>query len=127
MRPTKESRRSDSPKKNWKSVEYLGLRPTTIDWARLAAYIDGEGSINLSPRRTNTGKSLTLCAKVVVTNTDFRLAKWCLDTFGMKYYEHSNNTSSKRSVNWASCVYAQACGYKASWILLNCLPWFLLK
>jgi hypothetical protein len=112
----------------WKSEEYLGLRPDSHDWARLAAYIDGEGSINLTPRRTNTGKSMTYCAKVVVTNTDFRLAKWCLDTFGMKFYSHSNNSlPASRNQNWALCVYAQACGYKAAWILRNCLPWFVLK
>src|SRR6266436_1261162 len=117
MRPTKESRRVVSAKTQWKSEEYLGLRPDSYDWARMAAYIDGEGSINLSPRRTNLGKTLTLCAKVVVTNTDFRLAKWCLDNFGMKYHVQSFAYGGSRAENWASCFHAQACGYKACWIL----------
>jgi hypothetical protein len=105
----------------------MGMRPDSHDWARLAAYIDGEGSINLSPRATNTGRTQTFCAKVVVTNTDFRLAEWCQRTFQMKFYGHSNNSERRHSPNWKSCYYAQACGYKAAWILLNCLPWFVLK
>jgi hypothetical protein len=118
----------DSPKKHWKSEEYLGLKPTSHDWARLAAYIDGEGSINLSlSSRKGTNKTFSLCARVVVTNTDSRLAKWCLDNFGMRFYGHSNNTSPRRSDSWKGCYYAQACGYKAAWILYNCVSWFILK
>jgi len=96
-----------------------------LDWARLAIFIDGEGSINLVPRRTDTGDTMTFCGKVVVTNTDPRLAKWCLDTFGMKFYSHGNNRNS--NPRWKPCYFAQACGYKAAWILLNCLPYFILK
>lgn len=33
----------------------------------------------------------------------------------------------KKYPNWRGCWYAQACGYKASWILRNCLSWFKLK
>jgi len=109
----------------WRGAEYLGYKLEPTDWARLAAYIDGEGSINLVPRKTPHMKSMTYCAKVVVTNTDFRLAKWCYDTFGMKFYGHSNN--NRQNPNWKSCVVAQACGFKAAWILRNCLPWFVLK
>lgn len=125
MKKSAIERRVNSPKQDWKSDSYLGYKPHVLDWARLAAYIDGEGSINLTPRRTDTGGTLTLCGKVVVTNTDPRLAKWCLETFGMKFYSHSNN--KLRNPNWRGCYFAQACGYKAAWILRNCLPHFILK
>jgi hypothetical protein len=127
MRPSKQSRRVDSPKKLWKSDEYLGLKPSLIDWARLAAYVDGEGSINLTPRRTDRAKSMTYCARVVVTNTDFRLTKWCMDTFGVPYYEKSFKWGGSHAANWKSCFFAQASGYRACWILRNCLPFFIMK
>lgn len=127
MRVRKELRRSTSPKKNWDSAEYMGFNPDSHDWARLAAFIDGEGSINLSPKKIKSGTPLYY-GKVVVTNTDFRLAKWCLDTFGINFYSHSNNAlPASRNQNWALCVYAQACSNKAAWILRNCLPYFILK
>lgn len=123
----KEKFRRESPKKEWRGLEYLGFKPKDSDWIRLAAYIDGEGSINLTPRPTDTGSTLTLCGKVVVTNTDPRLSKWCLETFGMKVSWRRGTIKDPRAVNWKPCYVAQACAYKAAWILQNCLPWFLLK
>lgn len=123
----KESKRVKSPKMEWRGEEYLGLRPSTTDWARLAAYIDGEGSINLSPRLTGQSKSLTLCGKVVVTNTDFRLIKWCSETFGMSFHTRSFEWAGGRADKWKPCYWANANGYRAAWILNQCLPWFLMK
>jgi hypothetical protein len=124
MNPPKEERRSKSPRLQWKSDTYLGLRPSEIDWARLAAFIDGEGSINLSPRRTNTGGTITLCAKIVIANTDFRLAHWLSQTFGMTYRCDPARVNHDR---WKPCFWATACGYRACWIARNAMPWFLLK
>lgn len=121
----KEMRRV--PVKEWRGPSYLGFTPTDMDWARMAAYIDGEGAISLSPRRTNTGFSQTFCGKVIVTNTDIRLAEWCKATFGMKYFGHGRAWAGERSAKWKPCWFAQASSFKAAWILHNCLPWFLLK
>jgi hypothetical protein len=126
----KENKRVDSPRLYWDSEKYLGLSPSPYDWARLAAYIDGEGSINLSPRKVPRMKSITFCGRVVIVNTDFRLASWCADTFGMVLFikRHSKNQDLQaKERNWKDCYYAQACGYRAAWILRNCLSWFLLK
>jgi len=112
---------------NWDTDEYLGLKPSATDWARLAAYIDGEGCISLAPRQTPKGKSLTFYGKVVVTNTDIRLANWCLKNFGMKFFVKGHGWAGERGQSWKDCYFAQACSYKAAWILRNCLPWFLLK
>lgn len=122
----KEGRRVKSTKQEWNSSTYIGLEPEQVDWARLAAYIDGEGSVNLSPRRTDKRfsrfQSATFCAKVVVTNTDFRLTKWCIDVFGMTWH-----MQKRQSDRWSEAHIAAAYGYRAAWILQNCLPWFLLK
>jgi hypothetical protein len=100
------------------------LCPSEINWARLAAYIDGEGSVNLTPRRTNTGGTITLCAKVVVANTDFRLAHWLSENFGMKY---RCDSARENHLRWKPCFWATACGYRACWIARNAMPWLLLK
>ena len=122
-------RRSHGENRQWDADSYLGLTPTEMDWARLAAFIDGEGSISLCPRHTPKMKSITFCGKVVVTNTDFRLAKWCMDVFGMRTYEREFVSQKEQALerNWKTCFYAQALGFRATWILRNCLPWFLLK
>lgn len=123
------SRRVNSPKMDWHGESYLGLTPGVMDWARLAAYIDGEGNIGLSPRRTNTAHTLTLCGKVQVTNTDVRLPKWCLEVFGMKFGDRPHYTGRRagREHNWKPCYFAVASSFRAAWILTNCLPWFILK
>lgn len=121
--------RIQGPRMDWDADSYLGLNPSPVDWARLAAYVDGEGSINLTPRATDTGNSLTLCGRVVVTNTDMRLPLWCHKTFGMNINgkEHYPGKRAGREINWKSCYYAVANGFRAAWILRNCLPWFLMK
>lgn len=118
----KETRRVSREKQNWDADSYLGLTPDSHDWARLAAFIDGEGSIGLSPRKTPLMKSMTFCGKAVVTNTDFRLIVWCHETFGMPFSEAKRNHPV-----WKKAYHASAGGYRAAWILRNCLPWFLLK
>ena len=121
-KPSKESRRVQSPKTNWKSPEYLGLRPSELDWARLSAFIDGEGCISFSPRDTDTGGTLTLCGRVTVTNTDARLIAWLAETFGMTFYRRA-----RKSDKWKPVYWAQASGYRACWVVLNCSPWLMLK
>ncbi len=120
----KTKRRVVSEKTNWRSDSYLGLIPDSHDWDRLAAYIDGEGTISLSPRKVPGMKSLTLCGKVVVTNTNFALTVWCSETFGMKFYVKRHGDLGR---GWKDCYYSQAVGYRAAWLLYNCRQWLLLK
>ena len=100
-----------------------------MDWARLTAFIDGEGSIMLSPRHTPKMKSITFCGNVLVTNTDFRLAQWCIDKFGMVVSVQGRGSQKEKAItrNWKMCYRAQASGYRAAWVLRNCLPWFIMK
>ena len=58
--------------KNWKVPSFGEHNPSPLDWARLAAFIDGEGSILI-----NTQKSVAASAprghfylRVTVANTD---------------------------------------------------------
>jgi hypothetical protein len=97
-----------------------------IDWARLAAYIDGEGCIRLhlqnpSPGNTYHGRHLL---EVRVYSTDPRLPLWCKNTFGGGGYNpvgRRGKSHHKQEVVW------YAGGEVAEWILRNCLPYFIIK
>jgi hypothetical protein len=124
----KENRRVQHPDR--KSDEYLGLKPNSYDWARLAAYRDGEGSINFAARKaTGDSKSITLLGRVQVTNTFGPLIVWCCDTFGMRFHIQKRNSQAEiaRERNWKECYFSTATSYRACWILHNCLPWFIVK
>lgn len=97
-------------------------QPTREDWIRLAAFIDGEGSILVNERngdgRTNWGSYL----RVVVCNTDPRLPRWLLETFGgtiaVQQRHHPNH---RHVIKWhVSCR-------KAAEVLRGCLAFLLLK
>lgn len=123
----KEGRRVVREAHDWDRPDYMGLNPDSHDWARLAAYIDGEGSINLTPKKTTNG-STSYSSRVVVTNTDFRLAKWCSDIFGIRaHHKAAWDPSGSRAINWKPCYFSQADSFRAAWVLRNCLPWFVLK
>lgn len=90
-----------------------------MEWAKLAAFIDGEGTIVIIKARLHYTQLV-----VRVANTDPRLPLWCRDIFGGKAYAQSLNrksSSSRRCYVWT--VQSQ----KAEDILRNCLPHFLLK
>lgn len=127
----KQKYRVHSPKMDWKSDSYMGLNPSSHDWARLAAYIDGEGSITFSPRKGRSDKnSITLLGRVQVTNTGLPLIAWCAETFGMNVTFQNHSKAQQiiaRKRNWKDCYFASATSYRACWILRNCLSWFLLK
>ena len=109
---------------NWKAKYFEGICPDSHDWARLAAYIDGEGSILINTQKSRYGTGFYL--RVTVANTDIRLMVWLKENFGGsycgantdKYYEGKN---WKRSYHWGTS------SHRAAWILFNCLPYFVIK
>ncbi len=99
----------------------------TIDWARLAAYLDGEGAILINenkspPRKTHSRVSHYVYLRVCVTNTDPRLIRWLVQTFGGAVVtQQHKNPKWRRAYKWhVSCGTAEA-------ILRMCLPYFVCK
>lgn len=93
-----------------------------IDWARAAAFLDGEGSIYIAKgyvKGSLSGHQLCLD----VTNTDPRLPIWFQERFGGTVSIHSkkSKTNRRQAFRWRS-----RCNV-ASDVLRGCLPYFLLK
>ena len=96
-----------------------------IDWARLAAYIDGEGCIRIAGVRGATPYSRrVLYVEVTVTNTDIRLADWLRRTFGGS--THINNKRANQA-KWSPATAWVVGSQHASKILERCLPYFIIK
>lgn len=106
----------------WRSEEFDELKPTVYDWCRLAAFIDGEGHLNINPYGWTSQKTRKVQVRVLVGNTNPNLPVWIQETFGGNVVLRRNkNPRCKDAYIW-SCTAA-----RAAWILHNCLPWFLLK
>jgi hypothetical protein len=100
--------------------------PSEIDWARLAAYIDGEGCISIHRRKQYSHKAKpgwrpNYLVQVSIGNTDARLIKWLHATFGgfVGTYPDPKNR------NW--CFRWTAHSGKCSDLLKQCLPYFIMK
>lgn len=93
-----------------------------VDFARLAAFIDGEGGIYLKPASSFKGKYKTLYLSVCVINTDPRLVQWCVRNFGGKIQRrYKKATMSRDCFEWE--VFCK----DAELILRACLPYFIIK
>jgi|SRR5580692_2853114 hypothetical protein len=97
------------------------MEPTQIDWARLAAFIDGEGTIVIKPYLVKYTQLF-----VRIANTDPRLPLWCRKCFDHGKVYASDSQSRKfpgrmRVYTWI--VQSK----KAELILRGCLPYFILK
>ena len=95
--------------------------PTDIDYARLAAYIDGEGNVDVCYKKCVK----TYFAQVVVTNTDPRLIVWLYETFGgfirHNSWEHRQNRKWRETLVWyITCK-------KAVDLLIHCRPYLISK
>lgn len=116
----------------WKSRTYEGLSPSDIDWARLAAFIDGEGSVLINPRSHGSRRAddpvgaSTFYLKVTVANTDVRLLEWLKANFG-GHWKEANSEKYNAGRNVKNCYHWNAASARAAWMLYNCLPWFLIK
>ena len=110
--------------------------PSEIDWARLAAYIDGEGSIFIrqrpqsakdKARGASRGHYLVLC----VVNCDPRLITWCKETFGGGCAYQSKPDSPAVGAKYQRPRRAQfqwiIGQQKAAHIIDKCMPYFILK
>lgn len=94
-----------------------------IDWARLAAFIDGEGTIHIS--RNDVAKSSVtpvFTLFVVLGNTDLRLINWLVDTFTGIVCK-----AKKRSSKWKDMYQWRQASKRAEVIVEHCLPYLICK
>jgi hypothetical protein len=97
---------------------------TKQDWIRLAAFIDGEGSIYIKPLQTKSARYNQLV--IHIANTDPRLPCWCQETFGGKVYRCDSNqrlNGDQQKIAYSWRIFSK----NAENIIRGCLPYFLLK
>lgn len=92
--------------------------PEAMDWARLAAYIDGEGYIRVALNSRNHQGRL----EVNVSNTDYRLLVWLKDTFGGSVHRGGKSLAGKKQL-WRWVLDR----HRAAELLAQCLPYFIVK
>lgn len=98
------------------------VEPSEMDYARLAAYIDGEGCISVGASRKKTWKNESVYVNLSVHNTDARLIDWCAERWGGRVYKTvQTNSKWTDSFGWrVSCQQARQ-------ILECCLPYFIKR
>jgi hypothetical protein len=117
---------------DWKLPAFEEFNPSELDWARMSAYIDGEGSILINPRRgrLKAGNFSTLAAtfylKITIASTDVRLHVWLKKTFGGTYKD-ANTPAYYPGKNVKVCWHWSAAANRAAWILHHCMPFFIIK
>jgi hypothetical protein len=97
-----------------------------IDWARLAAFIDGEGTVFIQRTAVKTGtKCPQFVLTLVVANTDLRLMEWLSRTFtGTVYFSQSLSQRTKCN---KICHSWRVFDERAAVLLEHCLPYFIIK
>lgn len=118
----KSSNYKVASRRAWKSEELDGLKPTIYDWCRMAAFLDGEGHLNINPIPCRDGKNRRIQVRLIIGNTSAELGKWLKDNFGGNIVlRQPKNPNARLQYIW-SCTAA-----RAAWILYNSLPWFVIK
>ena len=109
--------------------DYPGLiaAVSEIDIARLAAYIDGEGTIYINVVNGLRGgmKTPQYMLSLIITNTDPRFMNWLKEKFdGSVYhvkYEKCKHLGTKPIMRW------QLNERMASVVLSRCVPYMIMK
>jgi hypothetical protein len=96
-----------------------------LDWARFAAYIDGEGMISI--RKAKTASSPRFVLTVMVTNTNYRLMEWLKQTFGGCISCAQRTGIGVYGQKHKDMYYWQITNAKALYALLRCLPYMIIK
>lgn len=92
-----------------------------VDWARLAAFIDGEGSICIKAIKNAYGGARHQPV-IQITNTDESLPLWLSDTFKVGHIQ-----LRKRVGKWSPSYDWFVRGRTATALLKGCLPYFVIK
>ena len=108
--------------------------PPELEWIRLAAFIDGEGSIGIRKRTWQPPKRKSSCSPhyvttVVLCNTDPRLIVWAKNTFqvGTTSIRDFKNPGERTHSHHRPCYIWEVSARAAQWILEGCFPFFVMK
>ena len=94
-----------------------------LNLARLAAYIDGEGTVDLQRASQGKNRAPSFKLRIVVYNTDIRLLAWCKKHFGGNVRANRKGTSK-----YPPLYMWELSGAKTVVALLEkCLPFFVIK
>jgi hypothetical protein len=110
---------------DWRQPYFDGFCPSEIDWAQLASFIDGEGSILINTQKCGR-KNSGLYLRVTVANTDVRLMEWLKIRFGGTYKD-ANTKKYYEGKNWKTAYHWGASSNRGAWVLHNCMKYFVLK
>jgi len=93
---------------------------TLVDWARLAAFIDGEGYVGLARNGRKSGS--TISNRISITSVDPRLPNWLKETFGgTVVIQPTNPSRHKIAYQWS------VASRHAALILTQVRPLLLIK
>lgn len=98
--------------------------PTELDYARLAAYIDGEGCLILCTKREKNNRHFRAEARMDVYNCDLRLLLWCRATFGVGSITEKKIGKLSRRPQFTWRVSGKR---SVQQLLVACLPYFITK
>jgi hypothetical protein len=91
--------------------------PSEVDWARLAAFIDGEGCISL----VRYGERYT-CLRIQIANTNRTLVEWCQGLCGGSVHIRKPRKATHKT-SYSLMVASALAGR----VIKNCYPYFILK
>ncbi len=103
-------------------IDYKAV--SEIDWARLAAYIDGERTILIDKVKAANGGRPCHFVALRVANTNIDLMQWVKSTFGGFVYV-SNPTTKK--THHKTCFNWSVRSVQANEVLLGCFPYLIVK
>jgi hypothetical protein len=96
-----------------------------IEWARLAAYIDGEGCFLIFRCHNKKRPRGYHALKIVIGNTDFRLMVWLKSSFG-GFINRSTKTE-KHKLSKRQMYYWHVGSAMAEDVTRRCLPYLIMK
>lgn len=99
--------------------------PTEIEWAMLAAYIDGEGCMQIVRNYRDVERQMpSYKLHVGISNTNPELVQWCKRRFGGRAYllpNYQEGSNRKPSYRW------EVNGRVATRVLRHCFSYFVIK
>jgi hypothetical protein len=93
------------------------------DWARFAAYLDGEGCILITFIKNSKRPRGYHQLQLRIVNSDPRLLHWLRETFG----GYANPCAQKNKLSNRPNFYWGACAAAAEELLRRCYPFLIIK